>query len=201
MDTINERIKRIRLENGYTQKEFAEILKISQAHLSKIERGQDNISDSIIKLISITQDISFEWIKTGSGSMYKYNVKDSSISNILDSQKEDIDTVLCDATQAEKDYIYDIIRHFTGLITCAKTNTDTNDDFSAKHLELICGITCSLGKFIVLRNEISLLEEKKDYKGILEKLNFANSELNLINSLIKSYVNLNINKDKYIFDF
>lgn len=200
MNTINERIKRIRLENGYTQKEFAEILKISQAHLSKIERGQDNISDSIIKLISITQNISFEWIKTGNGSMYKYNVKDSSISDILDSQKEDIDTVLRDATQAEKDYIYDIIRYFTGLITCAKA-TDTNDDFSTKHLELICGITCSLGEFIVLRNEISLLEEKKDYKGILEKLNFANSELNLINSLIKSYVNLNINKNKDIFDF
>lgn len=62
MDTIGERIKEVRLRNSLTQEEFSKSLGISRPHLSKIEAGKENASDSVLRLISELYDVDYKWI-------------------------------------------------------------------------------------------------------------------------------------------
>ena len=65
MKTIGERIKKVRKKKGMTQSEFADKLCLSRTHITNIENGKDNVSGSVIRLISILFDISEDWVKTG----------------------------------------------------------------------------------------------------------------------------------------
>lgn len=62
---IGERIKQIRKEQKISQTKFAAEFGISQAYVSKIEKGTENPSDTLLKFISYKYCISFEWLKTG----------------------------------------------------------------------------------------------------------------------------------------
>jgi transcriptional regulator with XRE-family HTH domain len=69
MDSIGDRIKHIRKINGLTQQKFGERVKVTKAHVSKIELSDDKPSDMLIKLICIEFGINEEWLKNGTGSM------------------------------------------------------------------------------------------------------------------------------------
>lgn len=86
MNTIGERIKFVRKEEGLTQKDFSAHLLISQSYLSGLEKGNENPSEKLIKLISLEFGIEYNWLTTGEGQMYsdifEYNYEDSAeISN------------------------------------------------------------------------------------------------------------------------
>jgi len=86
MSTIGERIKFVRKEEGLTQKDFSSHLLISQSYLSGLEKGNENPSEKLIKLISLEFGIEYNWLTTGEGKMYsdifEYNYEDSAeISN------------------------------------------------------------------------------------------------------------------------
>ena len=66
---IGDRVRFIRKNHKLKQKDFAEILGISQTHVSKIENGADVPSDRLINLISATFDINKEWLETGNGNI------------------------------------------------------------------------------------------------------------------------------------
>lgn len=68
MDNLGERIKSVRKKKKLTQKKFAEKLGISQTHISKIEKGVENPSETLIKFISYLYCIDYEWLKTGNGT-------------------------------------------------------------------------------------------------------------------------------------
>jgi transcriptional regulator with XRE-family HTH domain len=65
--TIGERMKEVRTELGYTQKEFAKILGVSQSHLSGVENGNDQPSETFIRFFATTFKISREWLVNGTG--------------------------------------------------------------------------------------------------------------------------------------
>lgn len=69
MSLCSNRIKEVRKRFKETQKEFADNINISQAHLSNIENGKDNPSDKLLRVISAEYEISFDWLKTGEGEM------------------------------------------------------------------------------------------------------------------------------------
>lgn len=64
---IGDRIKKIRKMNQLNQSQFANILGISQTHISKIESNKDIPSDKILHTIEIEFNINFEWLKYGTG--------------------------------------------------------------------------------------------------------------------------------------
>jgi len=68
---ISQRICEIRKALGLTQTEFANDLKISQAHASAIELGNRKIPERIIKMICFTYNVKENWLKTGKGDMFK----------------------------------------------------------------------------------------------------------------------------------
>ena len=70
METINERIKKIRKTEKLSQKEFANKIGISQRAVSWSEQSGNNVPDSTIKTICIVYNISEEWLKHGTEPMY-----------------------------------------------------------------------------------------------------------------------------------
>ncbi len=65
--SLGDRIKEIRKENSLTQLAFAKEVGISQTHVSKIEKGVENPSETLIKFICYKYFISEEWLKLGMG--------------------------------------------------------------------------------------------------------------------------------------
>ena len=62
--TTGEKIKQIRISHLETQEYFAEKIGISRPHLSKIENGKENASDSVLKLISQLYGTDYVWLST-----------------------------------------------------------------------------------------------------------------------------------------
>ncbi len=67
MKDIGIRIKEIRRNHDLKQFDFAQILGIHRAHISKVETGRANPSEQLIKLICEKFKYNEEWIKTGRG--------------------------------------------------------------------------------------------------------------------------------------
>lgn len=63
LNGIGEKIKAIRLDNKLRQIDFAEMICISQSHLSNIESGQDYPSKAVIRLISLQFGIDENYLK------------------------------------------------------------------------------------------------------------------------------------------
>lgn len=82
--TLGNRIKEIRTDNKMIQKEFAEALSVSRPFISRVEADNETPSDSLLKLISATFNISLNWIKYGQGLKES---QDSSINKFLELQE------------------------------------------------------------------------------------------------------------------
>lgn len=59
---IGERLKNLRIKNGYTQKQVSDYLGIDQSNLSKIERGERNFSITLFEKLSFLYNCSHEYV-------------------------------------------------------------------------------------------------------------------------------------------
>ena len=66
-----------------TQKEFGETIGISRDVMANIENARVDPSESLIKLISITHNVSYDWLKYGVGELY-IDADDESIAAVID---------------------------------------------------------------------------------------------------------------------
>lgn len=62
METINQRLKKVRMDLGYNQRKFSEILGIQQSHLSAIEAGKKELTIKILQKLVNKFNISPIWI-------------------------------------------------------------------------------------------------------------------------------------------
>jgi len=72
--TFGERLKCIRKANKLTQIQFAQMVGISQTHISKIEKNIEHPSETLLILISILFGIRITWIKEGTGRPKAFNI-------------------------------------------------------------------------------------------------------------------------------
>ena len=93
METINDRVKILRKELKLTLKEFGEKLGIQSSAVSKIERGENGVTDSNIKSICREFSVDYIWLTTGEGEMFK----DSD-----DTFLERIDRIMADENEFAK---------------------------------------------------------------------------------------------------
>lgn len=199
MYSVNDRIKKIRLDHGYTQKQFAEKLKISQAHLSKIERGYDNVSDSVIKLISITEHVPYDWIKTGKGNMYQQYNKKSSVYTAIDDLKGYIEGLHSYISPDDASHIKNCIIDFGGLLSHAYSLPPS---LSTKYLSTLSNIIESLDFLASLGIDLDYSDKKEDYKNLIEKISLAYDRIKFLQEEISEYTNISINRNKEtIFNF
>jgi len=70
METIGDRLKKVRIDKNLNQNEFADMLEISQPTLSANESNRDNVSKRTIKAVCREFGVREEWLLTGEGEMY-----------------------------------------------------------------------------------------------------------------------------------
>lgn len=80
---MNERIKLVRNELGLTQQEFADRIKVKRNTVATYEMGRSVPSDSAIALICMEFGVNEEWLRNGTGAMFKENVMDIQIAQLL----------------------------------------------------------------------------------------------------------------------
>lgn len=66
---LGERIKMVRKYYKYNQRNFSNLLGLSQAHISNIECNKDHPSDKLLKTICSVCNVSYNWLKYGEGEM------------------------------------------------------------------------------------------------------------------------------------
>lgn len=70
MNTLKDRIKKLRKALDLTQQEFANKLNIKRNTVATYERGKSNPSDAAVVLICKTFNVSETWLRTGEGEMF-----------------------------------------------------------------------------------------------------------------------------------
>ena len=69
-ETINDRIKKIRLELGLSQIKFCREIFFSPGHYAGIELNDREVNQRIIKLVSVIYNVREEYLKTGKEPMF-----------------------------------------------------------------------------------------------------------------------------------
>lgn len=68
---MNERIKKLRKALDLTQQEFADKISVKRGAIANYEIGRNIPSDSVISLICREFNVSEEWLRNGTGEMFK----------------------------------------------------------------------------------------------------------------------------------
>lgn len=85
MEAICVRIKELRNQLCMSQIEFAKNLGVTNAHISKIEKGGTVPSDALIKLISKEYQVNENWLKNGAAPIFIYQVLEKTEEQLYDS--------------------------------------------------------------------------------------------------------------------
>lgn len=68
--TIGERIERIRKDAGLTQVEFADAVGVSDATISRAEKGTQEVRKTVKLSICNAFRVNLDWLETGEGEPY-----------------------------------------------------------------------------------------------------------------------------------
>lgn len=68
--TQGERVKELRKSLNCTLDKFGGKLGVQKSAISKIEKGDNNLTDQMLKAICREFDVNEEWLRTGEGEMY-----------------------------------------------------------------------------------------------------------------------------------
>lgn len=91
--TIAERIMVIIEKEDKTLSQFAEILNVTPAYISKIKKYPETVpSDRIINDICRIFHVNENWLRTGKGSMYQERTRETEIAEITAEMFKSSDT-------------------------------------------------------------------------------------------------------------
>lgn len=83
VDTVNERLKKLRKALDLTQQEFAEKIGMKQNTIAQYEMGRTTPSDAIIFSICREFHVSEEWLRNGTGEMFIEQTRDEQIASFI----------------------------------------------------------------------------------------------------------------------
>lgn len=69
----SERLKLLRKSLNLTQMDFAKLINSSNGHVSDMEKGRKNITDSTIELLKLKLNVNEDWLRNGTGEMFVEN--------------------------------------------------------------------------------------------------------------------------------
>lgn len=85
MNPICTRLKNLRKDLNMSQVEFSKRLGVTNAHISKIEKGGTIPSDALIKLIAKEYEVNEEWLKSGIDPIYKFEILEKTEEKLITS--------------------------------------------------------------------------------------------------------------------
>lgn len=94
---MNKRLKILRKTLDLTQQEFADRIHISRNNIASYETGKSNMGNSVFSLICREFNVNEEWLRTGTGEMFKQLSKAElaarMVGNALSSDDEFVQNV------------------------------------------------------------------------------------------------------------
>ena len=69
-ESINDRVKKVRLELGLTQVQFSKEIFLTSGHYAGIELNNREVNQRMIKLVSVIYNVREEYLKTGKEPMF-----------------------------------------------------------------------------------------------------------------------------------
>lgn len=90
MTTQGERVKAVRKTLGLTLDKFGEKLGVQKSAISKIEKGENNLTDANIRAICREFNVDYIWLTTGAGEMFIESDEDAmaAIDRIMTGENE-----------------------------------------------------------------------------------------------------------------
>ena len=95
MKTVNERLKELRNapelnKNGkMTMDRFGKRLGVHKSAISKIEAGENNVSDQMFKLICKEFNVNPEWLRDGTGPMFLEMTRNEQVASFINDVLRD----------------------------------------------------------------------------------------------------------------
>lgn len=125
-DGSAERLKTLRKSLGMTQIEFAEIINSSNGHVSDMEKGRKNITDSTMDLLELKKNVNIDWLRTGRGEMFNELPEEDEVAAYVSDLLED----------EEGNPLYDIIKEIMHTYSeLTPKSQEVIRDFSAQLLK------------------------------------------------------------------
>lgn len=101
-----ERLEEIRLNKGFSKKDFSQKLEITEQAYNNYSKGKRNLQAENIQKLKQLFNISIDWLFTGEGNMYSYNQGNidykKEILNNLELLNENQIKYIYHLTEAEK---------------------------------------------------------------------------------------------------
>lgn len=104
----NERLKTVRKQLGLNQTDFGSKVAVSQATIAGYESGIRAPSDAILKLICVTYNVDYKWLKDGEGlgPFVEHEDEESLVDHLLPGQSETAKIILAEACRVLDDHAW-----------------------------------------------------------------------------------------------
>lgn len=124
--TQGERVKEIRNSLNLTLEKFGDKLGVTKTAVSRIERGERNLTEQMTKSICREFNVNYGWLTTGTGEMFVDSDEDflARIDAIMlgeDDARKNLFKALLDASDED-------IAAFQRIINIAATNEKEKED-------------------------------------------------------------------------
>lgn len=149
---LGERIKEVRTMRKKTQVQFARELGLSQAHISKIEKGVELPSETVLLFISQKYNINIDWLKNGNGTPeYSFGSGYRDYLNMFDDIYYNMKNKLGSMTTDQLWNSVDSFKYLSLII-----NNYFSDSQTEKSIEQLEKINLILSKLFIISNECTL---------------------------------------------
>lgn len=183
-NSIGQRIKQVRKGEKLTQTEFASVFGLSHSHISNIENGRENPSDTLLLFISYKFNIDFDWIKTGNGDYHPLQgASKTGTFNRYNLARHEYENSLKDFSSDELWNSVDAFFNFTQLLDCSEINVFENKrEPYLKHIKIM-----SDKLFIIHSSTLQMYKDKKLYSNENEILKYQLKVNRLLNEAEKEF--------------
>ncbi len=132
MEDICARLQVLRSALGMSQVEFARPLGVTNAHISKIEKGKTVPSDSLVKLICRVYNVNELWLKHGNQPMRVAEIEDKNEDMLTEYTREFNDFLL----RSKNVYIRNAIANIQMMFLLIVDSGLQEDDKSIEYLSI-----------------------------------------------------------------
>ena len=125
-ELMNERIKELRKVLKLTQQEFADRLNIKRGAIANYEVGRNEPIDAVISLICKEFNVNEEWLRDGTGEMFRAEEENSIIAKatMLLGEKDPLFEAFIDTysklTPKNRELLYQFMTDFSQALTDKK---------------------------------------------------------------------------------
>lgn len=170
METVNERIKLLRIDNKLTQKQFADRILVTQSYLSRIENGKETPNDKLTKLIALEFNVSTGWLEKGIGSK---SIEENSYDYFEREYNKEHQEGLMNITKKFIEYLQNINNSFISIevggimIEMENFLKGTDLETNKSRIILFQKIASIIMELFIQLNKIQPNMNKKDFNSLM----------------------------------